>query len=81
MFLCNSCIKNLELLYDCDVSERSANSEFIQEMHLFCRKNLRLLGYSEWPTRLRVGVFFPHIYNPLSFRLAWMINHLTKRRW
>ena len=67
--------------YDCDVSERSANRELIREMHLFCRKNLHLFGYGVWPFRLRVGVFFPHINNPLSFRLAWMINHLTKRRW
>ena len=39
----------------------------------------RCFGNSEWGLELRLGVFFPHYYNALSFLTAYLINSLVRK--
>lgn len=64
---------------DCPKEDRQTYIGFIQEMNQFTRNRLPCFGYRAWNYRLRIGVFFPHFDNPVSFRIAWLINRMTKK--
>lgn len=63
---------------DCIADDREAYNDVICEMNAFVRQYFLLFGDKEWNLLLRAGIFFPHFYNVLSFRTAWMINHIRK---
>lgn len=60
--------------YDCGTKDRENSRDEICEMHSFVKQHIPLFGDSRWSVRLRVGVFFPHFQNAVSFRMAWLIN-------
>ena len=61
---------------DCTPEEKDACRETLREVHAFTKQNLPLFGSAGWRLRLRVASFFPHFYNGLSFRTAWMMNNI-----
>lgn len=61
---------------DCTKEDRNAFQEDIQAMHLFTKRQFPYFGNKSWGIALRVGIFFPHFLNLLSFRIAWIINRL-----
>lgn len=65
--------------YDCTAENRDAYRGVLREMNTFSKHNLPLFGDGGWSVQLRFGVFFPHFYHSLSFRMAWLINRLFKR--
>lgn len=65
--------------FDCSVEERRKNNCVIHEINSFTKQNIRLFGDNEWNYQLRIGVFFPHFLNAVSFRIAWLMNRLVKK--
>lgn len=69
---------------DCSDEEKENYHKYVREMNEFTCKHIPLFGYNGWSKDLRIGSFFPHFQNRLSFRVAWMINRLRRsdeRRW
>lgn len=62
--------------YDRPAEERPVFGQDILDMYSFTKKNLPMFGLSGWNGKLRIGVFFSHFKNSLSFRIAWAINKL-----
>lgn len=65
--------------YDANAEKRKEHQDTIREMNHFTKRFLPFFGFNNWKKYLRVGVFFPHFLNPISFRIAWIINHLVKK--
>lgn len=66
-------------LYDeCTDGERGNYDTVIRDIHSFTKENIPLFGLKEWSLTMRIGVFFPHFLNVVSFRLAWLIFKLNK---
>ena len=65
--------------YDCAFEDRISNRTIFIEMKDFTNCTFPLFGEKWWKLRLRIGIIFPHFYNNWSFRIAWLINHLTRR--
>lgn len=63
--------------YDCSDNERNLYQETIQEMYSFVVEHVPILGEREWGVKLRVGIFFPHFTNSVSFRSAWLLNRIS----
>lgn len=62
--------------YDCAAEERAVFCQDIMDMYSFTKRHYPMFGFSGWEIKLRVGVFFSHFKNCLSFRAAWAINKL-----
>ncbi len=67
--------------YYCDLSkeEKKSIEDVIDEALLFTKQNFRIFGEKEWALSQRIGIFFPHFRNRLSFRMAWLVNRISKR--
>ena len=63
--------------YDCSKDDRILWKETIAEMNAFTREKIPLFGLKGWPIRIRIGAFFPHFQNALSFRIAWFITRVV----
>ena len=63
--------------YDCSEDERSLYHETIQEMNSFVAEHMPLFGERGWKAQLRLGIFFPHFNNNISFRSAWLMNRMS----
>ena len=66
--------------YCCDSpkADREQYREAIKKMNAFTRKHIPLFGFKSWSAHYRIGVFFPHFYNSLSFRTAWLSNRFHR---
>ncbi len=58
--------------------EWGAYQNIINEMNDFTISFIPLFGYREWHWDLRIGTFFPHFNNTVSFRLAWITYNLHR---
>ena len=61
---------------ECPLEDRDSNRGILHKMNEFMRNNIPLFGCKDWNVILRIGCFFPHYFNALSFRLAWMLNQI-----
>lgn len=59
--------------FDCNAKDRENCWNEIYEMHRFVKQIIPITGYSSWNMHLRIGVFFPHFNNSVSFSVAWII--------
>ena len=64
--------------YDNDIKKRNTYRSKIIEMHEFTRQHFPLFGDSSFSLPLRIGVFFPHFLNGVSFQYAMIANHIYK---
>ena len=66
--------------YCCDSpkADREQYREATKKMNAFTRKHIPLFGFKSWNAHYRIGVFFPHFYNSLSFRAAWLSNRFHR---
>ena len=53
-------------------------TDTVKEIHVFTKRYIPIFGKNGWGLRLRIGVFFPHFLNGLSFRSAWLMNRLYR---
>lgn len=65
--------------YDCSLDERNTYNDTVLEMNAFTKQHIPLFGERDWRLSLRVGVWFPHYNNKLSFRMSWLINRVFKK--
>ena len=65
---------------DNSIADRLNYKEVICEMNCFTIQHFPIFGEKSWDIRLRIGTFFPHFQSNSSFRFAWTINHLGKKR-
>lgn len=66
----------------CTLEDRNSSRGELHDMHDFMRDNIPLFGCKDWDLILRIGCFFPHYYNALSFWMAWKLNRIKgKRMW
>lgn len=56
--------------------ERERSRVIIEDMNEFTVKYLPLFGLKGWNVRLRIGTFFPHFNNRISFLIAYLLNLL-----
>ncbi|MBQ6294177.1 MAG: glycosyltransferase family 2 protein [Lachnospiraceae bacterium] len=66
--------------HDCEAEERKAYAAAVGEMNRFVRQCIPLFGERGWDTALRIGVFFPHFNNSLSFCLSRMLLGIRKKK-
>lgn len=66
--------------HDCGPEERNAYAAAVREMNRFVRQCIPLFGERGWDTALRIGVFFPHFNNSLSFFLSRMLLGIRKKK-
>ena len=64
---------------DCSEEEHSTYGETVREINAFAKEQLPLFADRTWIIARRIGVFFPHFQNDLSFRAAWLINRLHRK--
>ena len=79
LFRCCACAAARAWAYydECPLEDRNSSSDTLHKMNEFMRNNIPLFGCKEWNVILRIGCFFPHYYNALSFRMAWMLNRIN----
>lgn len=63
--------------YDCSENERILYQETIQGINSFVMEYIPMFGERGWKAQLRLGIFFPHFNNGVSFRLAWLLNRIS----
>ena len=62
--------------YECKQEKRIVHGTILKEMNSFTRSHIPLFGYNGWGLRLRIGIFFPHFFNSISFRTAWLMDRI-----
>ncbi len=74
------CARSLSRIWvhyeDFPLTERLRYRDDIEEMNVFSKQHLPLFGDSSWEIRIRVGTFFSHFQNGLSFRAAGLLNRM-----
>lgn len=63
--------------YDSPNEERQKHREILFQMNAYSREHIKLFGDKDWDLKLRVGSIFPHYYNALSFKFAWIVNRIS----
>ena len=66
--------------YECTKEDKCDYDKDIQTMNAFTRNQFAYFGDKSWEITLRIGIFFPHFLNGLSFWVAWFINRLHKEQ-
>lgn len=65
---------------NCKREDRQAYSNEIIDMHNFIiNNNVPIFGYRDWNIKIRIGAFFPHFLNPVSFWCAALLFEIFKR--
>ena len=52
--------------------------ERVKEMNEFARKHYPVLGFQEWPRKIRIYFFLTRFKHPASFTIAYILNHLYR---
>ena len=60
----------------CSQYEKRTMYLSIREMNRFINNHVPLFGYRYWKLKIRIGTFFPHYRNTISFVMAYCMNKM-----